>query len=78
LAKKTVETYVREGETPEPEELAPEMNQKAGVFVSIHKSGELRGCIGTFEPAQKNVAAEIIANAVSSATRLTSAARRQG
>ena len=69
LAKKTVETYVREGETPEPEELAPEMKQKAGVFVSIHKSGELRGCIGTFEPTQKNVAEEIIANAVSSATR---------
>jgi len=69
LAKKTVETYVQEGQAPEPEELAPEMKQKAGVFVSIHKSGELRGCIGTFEPNQKNVAEEIIANAISSATR---------
>jgi len=29
----------------------------------------LRGCIGTFEPTQKNVAEEIITNAVSSATR---------
>ena len=32
-------------------------------------SGDLRGCIGTFEPQQKNVAEEIITNAISSATR---------
>jgi len=69
LARKTVETFVKEGKTPQPEELTPEMKEKAGVFVSIHKLGELRGCIGTFEPAQKNVAEEIITNAVSSATR---------
>jgi len=69
LAKKTVETYVREGKTVQLEELAPEMRGRAGVFVSIHKSGELRGCIGTFEPQKANVAEEIIANAVSSATR---------
>ena len=69
LAKKTVETYVKEGKTPQSEELTPEMKLKAGVFVSIHKLGELRGCIGTFEPVKDNVAEEIIANAVSSATR---------
>jgi uncharacterized protein, PH0010 family len=45
------------------------MKKRAGVFVSIHKHGELRGCIGTFEPAKSNVAEEIIANAISSATR---------
>ncbi len=39
------------------------------MFVSIHKFGKLRGCIGTFEPTEKNVAEETIANAVSSATR---------
>jgi len=70
LAKKTVETYVKEGKTPPPpEELSPEMKKKAGVFVSLHKFGELRGCIGTFEPAAPNVAEEIIQNAISSATR---------
>ncbi len=69
LAKKTVETYIKEGKTPQPEELTPEMKERAGVFVSIHKLGELRGCIGTFEPTQKNVAKEIIANAIGSATR---------
>ena len=70
LAKQTVETYVREGKIPPPPaELTPEMKERAGVFVSIHKSGELRGCIGTFEPIQKNVAEEVISNAISSSTR---------
>jgi len=69
LAKETVESYIREGKTPQPKELTPEMKERAGVFVSIHKHGELRGCIGTFEPTKDNVAEEIIANAISSATR---------
>jgi AmmeMemoRadiSam system protein A len=69
LAKKTVETFVNEGKVIKPEELTPEMKEKAGVFVSIHKHGELRGCIGTFEPQQGNVGEEIITNAISSATR---------
>ena len=69
LARKTVETYVKQGKTPHPKELTPEMRQRAGVFVSIHKLGELRGCIGTIEPRKDNVAKEIIANAVSSASR---------
>ena len=69
LAKDTVESYVREGNIPQPKELTPEMTERAGVFVSIHKHGQLRGCIGTFEPTKANVAEEIIANAISSATR---------
>ncbi|MFC2057224.1 MEMO1 family protein [Chloroflexota bacterium] len=69
LAKETVETYVNEGRTIQPKELTPEMKEKAGVFVSVHKLGELRGCIGTFESATNNVAEEIVNNAISSATR---------
>ena len=69
LAKKTVESYIKEGKIPQPEELTPEMKERAGVFVSIHKLGELRGCIGTIEPTQRNMAEEVIANAISSATR---------
>jgi hypothetical protein len=70
LAKETIETYVREDKVLEPPDgLTPEMKESAGVFVSIHKFGELRGCIGTFEPAEKNVAEEVITNAISSATR---------
>jgi AmmeMemoRadiSam system protein B/AmmeMemoRadiSam system protein A len=71
LAKETVETYVKTGKKPDPpKDLTSEMKQQAGVFVSIHKkNGDLRGCIGTFEAQQKNVAEEIITNAISSATR---------
>lgn len=70
LARKTIEVYVREGKVIDPpKELTPEMKERAGVFVSIHKHGELRGCIGTIEPTQPNVAMEIIQNAISAATR---------
>jgi AmmeMemoRadiSam system protein A len=69
LARDTVESFTREGKLPKPKELTPEMQEKAGVFVSIKMHGQLRGCIGTFEPKHPNVAEEIIDNAVSSAFR---------
>ena len=69
LAKETVEGYVREGMLPQPAQLTPEMREKAGVFVTLKKHGQLRGCIGTFEPTRPNVAEEIINNAVSSSTK---------
>jgi len=70
LARQTIETYVRTGKRIRPpENLTPEMKEQAGVFVSLHKHGQLRGCIGTFEPTTPNVAQEIIQNAISSATR---------
>lgn len=70
LARQTIETYVRTGKRIRPpENLTPEMKERAGVFVSLHKHGQLRGCIGTFEPTTPNVAQEIIQNAISSATR---------
>ena len=68
LAREGVESYVREGKTAKPRELTPEMRERAGVFVSLHEHGQLRGCIGTFEPAKDNVAEEIIANAISAST----------
>ena len=74
LARQTVEAYVNERRVVEPpssSELAPEMKQKAGAFVSIKKHGELRGCIGTFIPSCENVAEEIIKNAICAATQDT-------
>ncbi|MBC7231641.1 MAG: AmmeMemoRadiSam system protein A [Chloroflexi bacterium] len=68
LARKTIEHYVRRHEVIQPpQELTPEMKQRAGVFVSLHKHGALRGCIGTIEPRSANVAQEIIQNAISAA-----------
>ena len=70
LARKTIETYIKEERVLDlPEELTPEMKVRAGVFVSLHERGALRGCIGTFNPTQANVAQEIIHNAIESATR---------
>ncbi len=69
LAKNTVENYIRHGKIIRAENLTDEMKQKAGVFVSIKKRGDLRGCIGTFEATQKNIAEEIIHNAIQSATQ---------
>jgi AmmeMemoRadiSam system protein A len=68
LAKAAVESYVSQGKIVKPDVLSPEMKEQAGVFVSLKKRGQLRGCIGTFEPTRDNVALEIVANAISSAT----------
>ena len=70
LARRTIDEYVRHRKRiAPPEELTAEMSRPAGVFVSLHRGGDLRGCIGTIEPVQRNVAEEIIANAISAATR---------
>ena len=71
LARETVEAWVTGRRTPEvPEWATEEMTRaRAGVFVSIHKEGKLRGCIGTFLPTRENIAREIISNAVSAASR---------
>lgn len=69
LAKRAVEEYIVKGKIiSPPKDLTPEMNEKAGVFVSLKKHGQLRGCIGTFMPVCRNVAEEIIRNAISAAT----------
>lgn len=70
LAKDTIEKHISKKETiSPPAELTPEMSEKAGVFVSIKKKGELRGCIGTSSPITDNVASEVIQNAISAATQ---------
>lgn len=69
LARRTIDTYIRERKIIDPPaDLIDEMKQKAGVFVSLHSKGALRGCIGTFAPTQENVAREIIMNAISAST----------
>ncbi len=72
LAKNTIYKYIRENEiyTPVDDELTEEMKSaRAGAFVSIHKLGALRGCIGTIAPTCKNLAEEIVSNAIAASTR---------
>lgn len=70
LARQAVGQFVTRGTVmPPPGDLAPEYREKAGVFVSLKKNGELRGCIGTFSPCTENIVQETIANAVAAASR---------
>lgn len=71
LATKTINEYILFGTVPEiPADLPEEMKTtRAGAFVSIHKHGKLRGCIGTILATRESVAEEIINNAISASTR---------
>ncbi len=71
LARQTIEAYVGERKQISiPKDLPEEMYEsRAGVFVSLKEEGRLRGCIGTIAPVQKNIAEEIIANAISASTK---------
>ncbi|MFQ5735707.1 MAG: AmmeMemoRadiSam system protein A [Thermodesulfobacteriota bacterium] len=69
MARKAIEAYVCEL-TPEKcdDAHSPALNEDAGAFVTIHKDGELRGCIGTF--ASPNTLHKTVTDmAVSAATR---------
>jgi len=69
LAKKALEAYIQNGEVISPfGELTPEMEERAGVFVCLKESGQLRGCIGTFLPSCGSVAEEVIRNAIAAGT----------
>lgn len=72
LARKTIDSIILGQPLPDPyeEDLPHEITEKrAGAFVSIHKNGELRGCIGTIMATRKSLADEIVANAVAASTQ---------
>lgn len=71
LARLTVETYTKTGKAPDiPSDLpAQYLTRQAGVFTSLHKQSELRGCIGTIGPVRSNIAEEVVANAIAAATQ---------
>ncbi|MCX6765937.1 MAG: AmmeMemoRadiSam system protein A [Candidatus Moranbacteria bacterium] len=71
LAKQAIEEYVKSGKvilvpTGLPQEFH---SRQAGVFVTIRKGRELRGCIGTYLSTKENIAKEIIDNAISACSR---------
>ncbi len=73
VALETIKYYLESNDLIEfqdgeiPEEIT---TIRRGCFVSLHKlDGELRGCIGTIEPQEKNLAEEIRRNAISAACR---------
>ena len=70
LARFTIEHYIKEGIKPHMPSHPQEMDERqAGVFVTLHKEGALRGCIGTFQPTTSSIAEEIMQNAISACAR---------
>jgi len=71
LARQVIETFIKSGVVIDPpQHLSELLMARAGCFVSIKTyEGDLRGCIGTIEPVKDTLAEELIANAISAATR---------
>ncbi len=71
LARLSVETFVNEHHAARsPDDVPAELlEQQAGAFVSLHKHGQLRGCIGTIAATCDNIAEEIIQNGISACSR---------
>ena len=68
LARKTIENYVRDGKVPPRPRVSEKLRKPRGVFVTLTRKGELRGCIGYPFPTKPLVDAVMDA-AVSSAVR---------
>lgn len=76
LARAAINHYVTTGlkvdyeEVPlRPEFLEENLNRQSGAFVSIHKQGQLRGCIGTIEATADHLIDEIIYNGISACSK---------
>lgn len=69
LARKSIEYYLKEERKLEtPEDISQKMRENRGVFVTLNKNGELRGCIG--RPLSENPLVEgLIDSAISAATQ---------
>lgn len=50
LARETIRRYLDAGTVPLPRNFSPALDRPQGVFVTLRKRGELRGCIGQMQP----------------------------
>jgi AmmeMemoRadiSam system protein A len=67
LARTTIEKYLEDGSKEYPQTENSKFREKRGVFVTLHKKGDLRGCIGYPLPTKPLIEA-VVDNAISSAT----------
>ncbi len=75
LARSTIAARLDNGATiEEPDAASPSLREKCGCFVTLHKKGALRGCIGTIEPvrALKDCVSENAVNAAVNDPRVPS------
>ncbi len=70
IARQTIVSYITEKDVPELDEshYSPTLKMECGAFVTLHKEGKLRGCIGQFD-ANKPLYQVIQGMAVSASTR---------
>lgn len=69
IARNTLENFLRDGEEPDlDEELSDQMEEERGVFVTLEKNGDLRGCIGRPMPRQPFIEG-LVNSAINAATR---------
>ncbi len=67
-ARSVIESHI--SGRPDPHQPAfddAEYPERAGAFVSLHRGGSLRGCIGTILPTRPTLAEEVAGNAIQAA-----------
>ena len=70
LAREAIRHYLATGQFLEPPEpIAPDLVGVSGVFVTLSRQGDLRGCVGTIHPTQPTAAHELVQSAIGAATR---------
>ena len=73
LSRLSLEKWIREKKYPSDKEiesfdLTPNFEKKTGVFVSLHKLGELRGCIG-YVSGTATILRSVIENTVNASSK---------
>ncbi len=68
LARESIAYGLRHGREPsvDPQDYPPELRVPRATFVTLHRGGQLRGCIGTLE-AHRPLVSDVVANAYAAA-----------
>jgi uncharacterized protein len=58
VARSSITAHLKDRRSPAlPQEVSPALGEPRGVFVTLHRQGRLRGCIGYLEPVKSLIAA---------------------
>ena len=68
VARDSIEAYLKGEQASLPQSISPALSKPSGVFVTLHRQGRLRGCIGYLE-AMKPLLAAVQEMAVAAAFR---------
>lgn len=68
IAKQTVESFVKTDKIPEFNITDERLNKREGAFVTLHREGKLRGCIGQIIPSDEPLWQVVLEMAVAAAS----------